>query len=131
MDIRRWARFAAGGIANTAVTYALYLALIRVISYQWAYLMAYAVGIVMAYVVNSALVFRTAMSLAGLFAYPLVYVAQYLIAAGLLAAAVEWAGLPVTLAPLAVIAAMIPVSYVLNRLALARSPGSGSPGPSR
>lgn len=129
IDIRRWMRFAAGGVANTAVTYAVYLALVQFVPYLWAYLAAYVLGILIAYVVNSIVVFRVPMSLARFFAYPWVYVAQYLIATGLLAIGVEYAGLSVGVAPLAVIAAMIPVSYLLNRIALARSPGSGPQDP--
>jgi putative flippase GtrA len=130
MDVRRWFRFAAGGVANTVVTYAVYLALIRIMPYLAAYLAAYVVGIVIAYVVNSVLVFRVPLSLGRFFAYPLVYVVQYVIAAGVLAVCVEYVGLSVSIAPLAVIAAMIPVSYLLNRFALSRSPGSGLPGSS-
>jgi len=130
MDVRRWIRFVAGGVANTLVTYAVYLALVQVMPYQWAYFAAYALGIVVAYVVHSILVFRVPLSLGRFFAYPLVYVVQYLISAVLLAISVEYAGLPVSVAPLAVIAVMIPISYVLNRFALGRSPGSGLPGSS-
>ncbi len=130
MDVRRWLRFAAGGVANTVVTYAAYLALVQFMPYQWAYFAAYVLGIVIAFLVNSVLVFRVPLSRNRFFAYPLVYVVQYLIAAGLLAIGVEYAELPVRIAPLVVIAAMIPISYLLNRLVLARSPGSGLPGSS-
>lgn len=130
MDIRRWFRFAAGGVANTVVTYLIYLALIPLLPYQAAYFVAYVLGIAIAFIINSVFVFRVPLSLGRFFAYPLIYVAQYLMAAGLLAIGVEYLRLSVELAPLAVIVAMIPVSYLLNRLVLARSPGSGLPGSS-
>ena len=127
MDVRRWMRFAAGGIANTAVTYVAYRVLLTFLPYLWAYSAAYAIGIVVAYLVNAALVFRVPLSLKRFLAYPLIYVVQYFIAAALLATCVEYVGLAESLAPLVVIAAMVPISYLLNRTALARSHGSEPP----
>lgn len=124
MDVGRWLRFAAGGIANTAASYAAYLGLVQFIPYLWAYTAAYILGIVVAYVINSVLVFRVPLSLARFAAYPVIYVVQYGVAAGLLAVCVELLGLGVAIAPLAVIVAMIPVSYGLNRIVLARARGS-------
>lgn len=130
MDIRRWVRFAAGGLFNTAATYLIYLGLILVMPYQWAYLVAYALGIIIAYLLNSLLVFRVPLSVKRASTYPVVYIVQYLMAAGLLAIVVEYLHLPETIGPLAVLVIMIPVSYVLNRLVLARSGGSEPPTPS-
>lgn len=130
MDIRRWVRFAAGGLFNTAATYLIYLGLVQVMAYQWAYLVAYALGVVIAYLLNSLLVFRVPLSLGRASTYPIVYVVQYAMAAGLLALAVEVLQISEEIAPLAVLVIMVPVSYVLNRLMLARTAGNGPPGPS-
>jgi putative flippase GtrA len=130
MDIRRWIRFFAGGVATTVVSYAVYLALVPFLSYQRAYFAAYVLGIAVAYVINSVLVFRVPLSRSRFVIYPLIYLFQYAMAAGLLALGVEVVGLPVKLAPLAVIVVMVPISYVLNRLVLGRSPGNGLPGSS-
>lgn len=124
IDIRRWARFAAGGLFNTAATYLIYLGLIRFIPYQAAYLVAYALGILIAYVLNSILVFRVPLSLGRFSTYPLVYVVQYVIAAGLLAVAIEFLHLSEVIAPLAVLVIMVPLSYVLNRWVLGRFGGN-------
>jgi putative flippase GtrA len=91
---------------------------------------AYALGIVIAYVLNSVLVFRVPLSLKRFTAYPLVYLVQYVIAAGLLAIAVEVLHAPEAIAPLAVLVIMVPFSYVLNRLVLARSGGNAPQDPS-
>jgi putative flippase GtrA len=130
MDVRRWIRFFAGGVATTVVSYGVYLALVPFMPYQPAYFAAYVVGIALAYVINSVLVFRVPLSRGRFFVYPVIYLIHYMIAAGLLAVGVELVGLPVKLAPLAVIVVMIPISYVLNRFVLERSPGSGFPGSS-
>ena len=130
MDVRRWIRFVAGGLLNTGATYLIYLGLIRFLPYQAAYLVAYALGIVIAYLLNSWLVFRVPLSLGRFFAYPLIYVVQYLVSAALLAVGVELLHLSPEIAPLAVLAIMIPVSYALNRSVLGRSRGSGLQDPS-
>lgn len=123
----RWVRFIAGGAVNTAVTYALYLGLATFLPYQVAYLIAYVAGIALAYIINSKLVFGAPISLRRASVYPLIYVVQYVLSAGLLALLVEYGGLSAKIAPIIVIVAMVPVSYGLNWLALtARRPGSGS-----
>lgn len=51
--------YAANGVFNTAVTYALYLLLIRAIDYRIAIILVYAVGICLSYLVNGIVVFQT------------------------------------------------------------------------
>lgn len=130
----RGLRFIAGGAVNTALTYALYLGLAIFLPYQAAYLIAYVAGIALAYVINSKFVFDTPLSAARASVYPIIYVVQYFLAAGLLAVLVEFVDLSEKIAPLVVIVAMIPVSYGLNWLALRRrlpasESGSGLPSP--
>lgn len=122
----RWLRFILGGGINTAFTYGVYLALNRAIDYQWAYLIAYALGIVFAYWFNARLVFRAPLSWNGLLAYPLVYVIQYGISAITLVILIEHLGIPQALAPLVVTAAMLPVTYVMSKLIIKRTGTSKS-----
>ena len=63
-------------------------------------------------------VFKVELSYKSLFAYPLVYLAQYLISAMLLGTMVEVFGLAKVYAPLLVIVMMIPLTYVVNILLL-------------
>lgn len=114
----RWLRFVAGGVANTAFSYGVYLLLQLVLAYQVAYLLAYAAGIVFAYWFNARHVFHAPMSWRGLFAYPLVYVVQYAGSALLLYALVERAGAAPAWAPLAVTVVMLPLTYTMNRFVL-------------
>ena len=117
----RWQRplrFLCGGAANTLLSWLLYLALVQVLPYQWAYLGAYVAGIVFAYWVNATFVFRVALSWRGLFAYPAVYVVQYLAAAVLLEVLVRFAGAAPAYAPLAVTAILLPLTYLMNKLVL-------------
>lgn len=114
-----FARFLLSGAANTLATYALYLLLLAPLGHRIAYTLAFASGLALAYALNRAFVFRSHAGWRSVAALPLIYLLQY--AAGL--AIVEaWVALlqwPAALAPLAAIAATLPVTYVLSRKAFA------------
>jgi len=124
---RRYARFLVGGGLNTAVTYAAYLLLHNFLSYQLAYFLTYLLAILFTYIYNSRFVFKTPMSWKGLCSYPLVHCVQYALSAMLLWALVDALGLSAIYAPLVVAAAMVPVTYLLNKLVLMRG-GRGAVG---
>jgi len=115
---RRFARFLVAGAVNTALTYALYLALLAPLGYLAAYALAYVAGIALSYVLASRFVFGTAMSLGSFFRYPLVYVVQYLVGTIVLWACVEWLGIGKEFAVLASVVATIPVTYAASRFVL-------------
>ena len=114
-------KFLIGGVINTAFTYCLYLSLQVILAYQVAYAVAFACGIVFSYWFNAMVVFKTAISWKGLFAFPLVYLVQYLLSAMLLSVFVERLDIPQSIAPLTVIVLTIPVTFVLTRWLLRRS----------
>ncbi len=120
IDWQRWLRFLCGGAANTLFSYLLYLGLIRLLPYQAAYLAAYIAGILLAYWLNATLVFKVAMSWKGLLAYPVVYLVQYCLAAVLLELLVRLLGVAPAYAPLLVTAALLPLTYLMNKLVLRR-----------
>lgn len=114
------AKFLIGGLLNTGLTYALYYLLLLALPYQAAYACAYLSGIVFSYWLNSTFVFRTPMTWRGLFAYPVVYLVQYLLSAVLLGVLVEKVGVPREFAPLVVIVISVPVTFVMTRWILRR-----------
>lgn len=114
-------KFVIGGGINTAFTFALYYGLQIVLPYQVAYALAFATGIVFSYWFNATIVFRTPVSWKGFFAFPLVYLAQYLLSAVLLSVFVERLDIPQGVAPLVVIVVTIPVTFVLTRWFLRRT----------
>lgn len=120
LNWQRWLRFLCGGAVNTLVTYLLYLGLIGVLAYQWAYLGAYVTGILLAYWLNARFVFKVPLSWKGLFAYPVVYLVQYVLAAALLEMLVRFAGIPPAYAPLLVTAVLLPLTYLMNKIVLRR-----------
>lgn len=108
-------RFLIAGVTTTAFSYLLYLVLLRVLSPMVAYALAYVAGIVWGYTVNSLWVFRGRWTWTGLFAYPLVYALQAAAALVAFAVVVRLFGWPAQVAPLIVIVAMLPVSFLLGR----------------
>lgn len=107
--------FALCGGINTAATLLLYLGLIKLLNYQLAYLIAYAGGIALAYIMNLRIVFKEQSSMGKMMSYPLIYLVQYLLGAMLLYTLVDILALPKTWAPLLVIPLLMPVSYYLNK----------------
>lgn len=123
--LARVLRFLLGGGLNTAVTYGVYLVLHQMLSYQLAFLIAYATGILFAYFYNSTVVFKRRMSWSGMLAFPVVYLVQYAISALVLGGIVEYTRVPSWIAPLLVSVLTLPLTYVLTKLVVNRfNPGS-------
>lgn len=116
---REFGRFLVVGAANTLFTVLLYEALRRVLPYLAAYSIAYVAGIAIAYALSTGYVFERARTLASAMRFPLVYVAQYLLGAGLMWLLVDRLDTHPTLAVLLVVAATVPVTFALSRLVLA------------
>ncbi|WP_440225594.1 GtrA family protein [Dokdonella sp. MW10] len=115
-------RFLVGGALNTGFTYLVYLLLLMAVRYEVAYVIAYLVGIVTSYLVNALLVFRQPLDRKAALAFPLVYVVQILLGTVLLRVLVEH-GIDEKVAPLIVIAATIPLTFLMTRLVLVRKNG--------
>jgi len=114
-------RFIVAGGVNTAVTYALFVALERLLPYLVAYAIAYAVGIGLSYLFNTGYVFRVRQRWTTALRYPLVYVAQFALGSAVMAILVEAFGVPPAIAALVAIAASIPFTFVASRIALSVS----------
>lgn len=113
----RGLRFLVAGGLNTAVTYLMYLGLLRVTSYQVSYAIAFTCGIAISYALGRVFVFRTHRGYRSALMLPLVYLIQYV--AG---AAVVWAWVTLLhqhpmLAPAVSILVTLPLTYLLSKLA--------------
>lgn len=108
-------RFVLSGGFNTIATYALYLVLLGFFSYQISYAVAYVSGVILAYYLNSKLVFKSNQGLRSVLLFPLVYVVQYIWNGFVLWVAVEKFGVNSEFALLVVILLFVPVSYFLSR----------------
>jgi putative flippase GtrA len=117
-NIPSFMRFVAAGGANTLVTYIVYLILVRFVNYNVAYILCYATGIAFSYWVNTAIVFKATPSVGKFIIYPVVYVVQFLLAAGVLNIFVGLLQFPKELGPIVVAVITLPVTYVLSRTVL-------------
>lgn len=115
-----FARFLLAGATNTLLSYLLYLFLLEFLPYLLAYSIAYCIGIVISYLLNVHFVFNKRASLASFVKFPIVYVLQYALGAGVLWLLVDRAGILPEIAMLGAIAVTIPVTFLASRFVLAR-----------
>lgn len=113
------ARFLAGGAFNTGSTFVLYWLLLLVVEYRIAYAISFIVGILLSYVINTKLVFRTNYSFRKVILFPLVYLVTYFAGAVVLDLAVSRFGVDTRIAPFICICATLPLTYLLSKLVLA------------
>jgi len=111
-------RFLVAGGINTVASYALFVALERWMPYLIAYAIAYAAGIALSYVLNTAFVFRVRRRWRSALAFPLIYVAQFALGSAVMALLVEAFGVRPAIAALAAIVASIPVTFLASRVVL-------------
>ena len=108
---------------NTIATYLLYVGLLRFCDYRVAYSTSYATGIVLSYLLNTRFVFRRRLAWSSAIRFPLVYVVQYVVGLILLTLLVQRAHVPPAIAAIIVVAASVPLTFVLSRLVIRRAPG--------
>jgi putative flippase GtrA len=112
------------GTVNTVLTQLLYMALLLVTSYGISYSLSYVVGVPLAYVLNSKFVFKARMSWKKMLQYPSVYLVQYALGMALMVVVVEWIGIPEWIAPVPILALVIPVTFLMTRFIIkAPEPG--------
>ncbi|AVT15476.1 GtrA family protein [Paracidovorax avenae] len=116
--VKRWLRFGIGGGMNTGLSYLIYLLSGLIFDYQIAFFLGYISGIVFSYWYNTRYVFRVPFKWSGFLAYPLVYIVQYALSALLLAGAIEYFGIEKSIAPLAIAAITVPLTYCLSKFFL-------------
>ena len=115
MIAREALRYLLAGGANTLVTYVLYLALLQVMHYRTAYVLAFIVGIGLSFLLLRHMVFARPGK-----RFSLAYVAaSHGLQLGLGLAVVEcwvaWLHGPAWLAPVAAVLVSVPVMFVLQR----------------
>ena len=118
-------RFLVVGAVNSGLTYLAYLALLKRVSYQWAFSLSYVAGIFLSFVLNSCFVFRVPLRWQRLLPYPSVYLVQYVLGLGVIHLGVELLRWDERLMPIAVLTMTMPVSFVLTRWILRGDRESG------
>lgn len=110
--------FVLTGLTSTLIMFSLYVSLQKIINYRYAYIIAYSISVVALYFMN-IFVFKGHISLQSSCKFPLIYLAQYLVSAASLELIVHL-GFSVTFAPLIVIMALLPITFLLNRLVFSK-----------
>ncbi|MFL6520976.1 MAG: GtrA family protein [Chthoniobacterales bacterium] len=114
--------FVVMGGVNTGLTYAVYLLLLLVMRYPFAYSGSYVAGIFLSYYLNVRFVFRERLSLSKALKYPSVYLIQYLLGLVLLYVLIEIFHLNKNLAPLAIVLITVPATFVMSRYIIRGKP---------
>jgi putative flippase GtrA len=108
-------RYGVVGIFNTLLTYVIFVISLWFMPYQWAYTLAYVLGIVTAYVMQSLLVFHQPLHWRKAVKYPSVYVIQYVLGLFILSLLVDGLHIMPEIASLLNMMLTIPISFVLSR----------------
>lgn len=125
--LRQFAAFAAIGLVNTAVYYAVYASLNIWLPYLAAHIVGYAVSVVGSFLLNSYFTLRTKPTWRAFIRYPLSGVANVVGSGILLYIAVSRLGLGESISAIAAGVLVTPLSFLLARWAItsgaARTPG--------
>ncbi|MFW5328904.1 GtrA family protein [Hydrogenophaga sp. ZJX-1] len=108
-------RFLVSGTVNTALSYAVYLLLLRVTSYELAYIVSYVLGLGFGYYLNSRWVFFKSSTKLKIALYPIAYFPQLIIGTLLLRLISDGMGVPPSLAAIFVIILSVPINFVAVR----------------
>lgn len=111
-------RFLLVGVSNTLVTYVVYLLLLPLLPYLYAYTLSYCVAVVNSYFMNVLFVFRNKVSLHSFLKFPFVYVAQYFLGASILWLLVGKMGLAPAWAMIVVIIVTVPITFLATSFVL-------------
>jgi putative flippase GtrA len=112
-------RFVAVGLANTALTFAIYLTLLWVMSYGWAFFFAFIGGLVFQTLMKIRVVFRSRITIGRVARYVVYSVTYFSFNFLLLRVFIEMSGVKPSYAPLFVLCLMTPVNFLASRLVIA------------
>ena len=116
--MREFVRFTISRAACAVLTYAFYLLLLIISSYEVAYGISYALGIVLAYLTTARFVFKEALRPKSAFAFPLVYLVQFLLGYVLIKFGVEVLEIPKAFGLAFSVAVTLPLTFLLSRWAI-------------
>lgn len=114
------ARFALVGVVNTGTYYGCYLALLTVLPYLAAHVIAFALSMVGSFLLNSYFTYRTRPTWRKFLLFPLTNAANFVITTGGVWLLVDRAGFSSRYAPLVAAVAAIPITFVVSRAIMLR-----------
>ena len=117
----KFIKFIGVGVINTIASYLVYILFALFLDYQIAYAIAFVFGIILSFVLNTKYVFEVQQTIKKFLLFPLVYLIQYLLGAGMMSLIVEIFEINKFIAPLIVTMCLIPVSYLMSKKILEKS----------
>ncbi|MDX9960834.1 MAG: GtrA family protein [Aliarcobacter sp.] len=117
----KFIKFIGVGVINTIASYLAYILFALFLDYQIAYAIAFVFGIILSFVLNTKYVFEVQQTIKKFLLFPLVYLIQYLLGAGMMSLIVEIFEINKFIAPLIVTMCLIPVSYLMSKKILEKS----------
>lgn len=114
-DYKLLVKFLIVGCVNTAISFFLFLILLKFMPYQSAFILCYMVGIIGSYVLNGIWTFSSKISVKGLFSYPVVYLIQLFIGWIVLQMVVETFNFSEKIAFIISLLVSIPVGYLMTK----------------
>lgn len=122
----QFSRFVGVGALNSLATFVLYQVLLLAIPYWLAFTVSFAAGLVFGLVAGARVVFNRRINPVSAMVFALYYVFSYLFSLLMLMVLVDQWGISARLAPLIVIAVMVPLNFIGARFALHRETGRRS-----
>ena len=114
------ARFALVGVVNTGTYYGCYLALLTVLPYLAAHVIAFALSMTGSFLLNSYFTYRTRPTWRKFLLFPLTNAANFVITTGGVWLLVDRAGFSSRYAPLVAALAAIPITFAVSRAIMLR-----------
>jgi putative flippase GtrA len=119
-SVREIVLFLIVGVSNTLLTYVVYLALLLVSHYAWAFTGAFLVGLVFTGLLNIRVTFARHPTVAACVVFSAYYALYYFFALGLLHVFVDWFGIDEHYAPILMLPVVVPINFVMTRLIVHR-----------
>jgi len=113
--MRLFINFTASRVICAFISYALYLFLLMLITYELAYVVSYVIGVALAYFINAEYVFKQTLNQKALILFTLTYVVQFLITLVLLKFFVDSLGIPDWLALGLCVIIILPATYLMSK----------------
>lgn len=116
--MQTWARFGLSGVANTLISISVYQAALLFTGHLPAYIIGYAAGIAVAYVLYARHVFQARRSMASLGAFTVFYIAAGVVGGLINTWLIDGQQVHARLAIVATILLMLPINFLGSRACL-------------
>ncbi len=117
-NVQTWARFGLSGAANTLISVGFYQVALLFTGHVPAYIIGYAAGIAVAYVLYARHVFQARMSMMGLGAFTVFYIAAGIVGGLINTWLIDSQQVHARLAIVATIVLMLPINFLGSRACL-------------